>query len=96
MTVADLKLAEAAKQREQQEKESRRVAEESKRLFDEKVQTEAEDFVNLCVIDTFPEEEWADLHLRIIYFGREYCPAKGHDPQKCPICSVIGRKELFK
>ncbi|MFN6177649.1 MAG: endonuclease III [Flavobacteriales bacterium] len=44
----------------------------------------------------FPEEEWADLHLRIIYFGREYCPAKGHDPQKCPICSVIGRKELFK
>lgn len=44
----------------------------------------------------FPEEEWADLHLRIIYFGREYCSAKGHDPQKCPICSVIGRKELFK
>lgn len=44
----------------------------------------------------FPEKDWADLHLRIIYFGREYCPAKGHDPRKCPICSVIGRKELFK
>jgi endonuclease-3 len=44
----------------------------------------------------FPQEEWADLHLRIIYFGREHCPAKGHDPRKCPICSVIGRKELFK
>ncbi|MBK7381880.1 MAG: endonuclease III [Flavobacteriales bacterium] len=43
----------------------------------------------------FPQEEWADLHLRIIYFGREHCPAKGHDPRKCPICSVIGRKELF-
>jgi endonuclease-3 len=43
----------------------------------------------------FPKEEWADLHLRIIYFGREHCPAKGHEPQKCPICSVIGRKELF-
>lgn len=43
----------------------------------------------------FPEAEWADLHLRIIYFGREHCPAKGHDPRKCPICSVVGRKELF-
>lgn len=43
----------------------------------------------------FPKEEWADLHLRFIYFGREHCPAKGHDPRKCPICSVVGRKELF-
>lgn len=44
----------------------------------------------------FPAEIWNDLHLRIIYFGREYCPAKGHDPLKCPICSVVGRKELFQ
>ncbi|MBK9147867.1 MAG: endonuclease III [Flavobacteriales bacterium] len=43
----------------------------------------------------FPKEDWAHLHLRIIYFGREHCPAKGHDPRKCPICSKIGRKELF-
>mgnify|MGYP001416154047 FL=1 len=43
----------------------------------------------------FPENTWNDLHLRIIYFGREHCPAKGHDPRKCPICSVVGRKELF-
>jgi endonuclease III len=43
----------------------------------------------------FPKEEWADLHLRIIFFGREHCPAKGHYPRKCPICSVIGRKDLF-
>ena len=43
----------------------------------------------------FPKEDWADLHLRIIYFGREYCPAKGHDPVKCPMCSVVGRKNLF-
>ncbi len=43
----------------------------------------------------FPMDQWADLHLRIIYFGREYCPAKGHDPRKCPICKEIGRKELF-
>ena len=35
----------------------------------------------------FPRERWNDLHLQIIYFGRQYCPAKGHEPEKCPICS---------
>ena len=35
----------------------------------------------------FPEEEWAFLHLGMIYFGREHCPARGHDPDACPICS---------
>ncbi len=44
----------------------------------------------------YPEDQWADLHLRIIHFGREHCPAKGHDPRKCPICSVVGRKDLFR
>ncbi|MEZ4756004.1 MAG: endonuclease III [Flavobacteriales bacterium] len=44
----------------------------------------------------FPKDSWNDLHIRIIYFGREHCPAKGHDPHKCPICSVIGRRELFR
>jgi endonuclease-3 len=44
----------------------------------------------------FPEDSWNVLHLQIIYFGREYCPAKRHDPRTCPICKVIGRKELFK
>ncbi len=43
----------------------------------------------------FPMDQWADLHLRIIHFGRAHCPAKGHDPWKCPICSVIGRKSMF-
>ena len=32
-------------------------------------------------------ERWNDLHLQIIYFGRTYCPARGHDPSACPICS---------
>lgn len=41
----------------------------------------------------FPESEWNRLHLQIIYFGREFCPARGHDPQKCPICSRIGCRE---
>ncbi|GAB4403241.1 MAG: endonuclease III [Bacteroidia bacterium] len=43
----------------------------------------------------FPEEKWNSLHLQIIFFGREYCPARGHDPRQCPICSQIGRDELF-
>ncbi len=44
----------------------------------------------------FPEDSWNKLHLQIIYFGREYCPARGHDPESCPICSVYGRKSLVK
>lgn len=43
----------------------------------------------------FPMEIWNKLHLQIIFFGREYCPARGHDHEKCPICSVMGRKSLF-
>jgi endonuclease-3 len=43
----------------------------------------------------FAQEKWETLHLQIISFGREYCPARGHDPKECPICSVVGRKELF-
>jgi endonuclease III len=35
----------------------------------------------------FPEEEWGRRHLQIIYFGREYCPARGHEKAECPICS---------
>ncbi|MEM7369163.1 MAG: endonuclease III [Bacteroidota bacterium] len=44
----------------------------------------------------FPEELWNKLHLQIIYFGREHCPARGHKPEQCPICSKIGRKDLFQ
>lgn len=35
----------------------------------------------------FPEEEWNRRHLQIIYFGRKFCPARGHDIDACPICS---------
>jgi endonuclease-3 len=40
----------------------------------------------------FPRDEWSRRHLQIIYFGREHCPAKGHDATTCPICSWAGRK----
>lgn len=44
----------------------------------------------------FPKETWNKLHLQIIYFGREYCPARSHNFLECPICSRFGRKSLFK
>lgn len=40
----------------------------------------------------FPPQEWGCRHLQIIYFGREYCPARGHDPAACPICSWAARR----
>jgi len=42
----------------------------------------------------FPKEKWNDLHLQIIFFGRQYCPARGHNPEVCPICSLYGRKGI--
>ncbi len=43
----------------------------------------------------FPRETWNKLHLQIIFFGREYCPARGHNPFECPICSKFGRKAML-
>ncbi len=43
----------------------------------------------------YDERLWNRLHLQIIFFGREYCPARGHDYKVCPICSKYGRKSLF-
>ena len=42
----------------------------------------------------FPVESWNKLHLQIIFYGREYCTARGCDGRVCQICSVInkGRK----
>lgn len=36
----------------------------------------------------FPKKEWNKLHLQIIYFARQYCPARQHDVLQCPICSL--------
>ena len=38
---------------------------------------------------TFPQEKWNKLHLQMIFFGRQYCPARGHDEKTCPICSLL-------
>ena len=44
----------------------------------------------------FPKELWNKLHLQIIFFGREHCPARGHVLAECPLCSKVGRNDLFK
>lgn len=46
---------------------------------------------DLCAV--FPRETWAKLHLQIIYFGREHCPALRHDLSRCPICSWAASKK---
>lgn len=40
----------------------------------------------------FPSSEWTRRHLQMIYFGREYCPARNHDFSACPICSWAAAK----
>lgn len=37
----------------------------------------------------FPEESWNKVHLQMIYFGRKFCPARGHIIEHCPICNII-------
>lgn len=44
----------------------------------------------------FPERTWSKLHLQIIYFGREHCPALHHDLEACPICSWAASKKRIK
>ena len=44
----------------------------------------------------FPEHLWNKLHLQIIFYGREYCPARGWDISKDIITQKIGRKSVLK
>ena len=44
----------------------------------------------------FPREKWNDLHLQIIFFGREHCPARYHDLTQCPICSWAATKRRIR
>ncbi len=37
----------------------------------------------------FPPSAWGRIHLQIILFAREFCPAKSHHPEQCPICSKL-------
>tara|TARA_B100000767_G_C19704073_1_gene509687 strand:+ start:243 stop:902 length:660 start_codon:yes stop_codon:yes gene_type:complete len=44
----------------------------------------------------FPMELWNELHLQIIWYGREYSPARGWDLEKDSITKTIGRKSVLK
>ncbi|MGQ2984059.1 endonuclease III domain-containing protein [Flavobacterium sp.] len=44
----------------------------------------------------FPEDKWNDLHLQIIWYGRQYSPARGWDLKKDIITATIGRKEVLE
>ena len=37
----------------------------------------------------FPECDWNDLHLQIIFYGREHCTARGCDGTRCPLCREL-------
>ena len=39
--------------------------------------------------DLFDEEAWNDLHLQMIYYGREHCPARGCYGLECEICTTL-------
>lgn len=43
----------------------------------------------------FPEQTWNDLHLQIIWYGRQYSPARGWDLEKDIITKTIGRKSVI-
>jgi endonuclease-3 len=44
----------------------------------------------------YPEESWGRIHLQMIYFGREHCPARGHDLASCPVCSWAASKARIR
>jgi endonuclease-3 len=44
----------------------------------------------------FAEQHWNKLHLQIIYFGRQHCPALRHDAAGCPICSWAAPRRRAK
>jgi endonuclease-3 len=37
----------------------------------------------------FPQEKWNKLHLQIIFYGREYCPARSCDGKSCVLCPIM-------
>ena len=44
----------------------------------------------------WPKESWNKLHLQIIFFGREFCPARNHNLEKCKICSWSASKKVVR
>jgi endonuclease-3 len=44
----------------------------------------------------FPRDTWIRMHLQIVQFGRDHCPALWHDLRSCPICSwAASQKQIL-
>lgn len=48
------------------------------------------------LVRLFPRDSWNRRHLQMIFFGREHCPARGHDLSKCPICGWAASKRRIQ
>jgi len=48
------------------------------------------------LVKLFPRSSWNKIHLQMILFARRFCPAKGHDPKTCPICSMLTSERISK
>ena len=44
----------------------------------------------------FPSQIWGRMHLAMIYFGRQHCPARAHDLSACPICSWAATRKRIR
>jgi endonuclease-3 len=44
----------------------------------------------------WPASAWTKLHLQIIYYGREYCPARNHDLERCALCARFATAAVKK
>lgn len=44
----------------------------------------------------FPRSQWPKLHLQMIYYGREHCPARNHDLSRCELCRKYGTAAVIK
>ena len=42
----------------------------------------------------FPRDRWNALHLRLIYYGREHCTARGCDGTICEVCATLGEERM--
>ena len=51
--------------------------------------------LNMMLKDYFPKNRWNDMHIKMIWYGREYSPARGWRLDKDLITTKIGRKKLL-
>lgn len=59
--------------------------------------TDSEDPIKIeqDLIQLLPKEEWVEFTLRMIDYGRAYCPAKKHDHEVCPLVIALREASLY-